>query len=92
MRPERITKTPEVVRASTPITDPSMKDIPLAYLMAVKNNENLDDCCRDFDNMHVELQKTDPALESANKLVVACGQCGKKQTRFVGGSANTKAG
>ncbi|MCC7304763.1 MAG: hypothetical protein IT558_00730 [Alphaproteobacteria bacterium] len=91
-RPQRVTYQSQVVREKAPITDPAMKDIPLAYIMAVKNNEALEPCCRDLDNMQVELQKTDPALDGPNKLVIECGSCGRKHIRFVGGTSDVKAG
>lgn len=85
-RPERVAHDHEVVQDQKAATDQSvMRTIPAHYLESQRNNENIDACCRDPNNLTYHTEKTDPALKQANKAVLTC-SCGKKHIRFAGGS------
>ncbi len=86
-RPERVTKKAKVVQEKNAVAN-VMRQLPAHYVEAIRNNEALNACCRDTNNLEFHTEKTDPAFEKPNKAVFTCGVCGAKHVRMAQGGGS----
>lgn len=56
--------------------------IPAKYLWAQISNDKLEECCRDPENLTLEIRKTLPEIKEPDLYVMECG-CGRKHRRVL---------
>ena len=79
MRPEKVNIPPVSQGAKKPVKDEH--NMPAHHLRALKDNTNLDDCCRKADDHMVEYFKTPSATDGPDMMVLECTDCGRKHYR-----------
>ncbi len=65
-----------------------LNEIPAHYLWAIIGNSKLNECCRDAENLSLEIRKSqDIEMPEPDLYVIQCG-CGRKHRRLLVESAH----
>ncbi|MCC7304762.1 MAG: hypothetical protein IT558_00725 [Alphaproteobacteria bacterium] len=60
-----------------------LREIPAHYLYAITNNQKLNECCREVENLSLEIRKTqDIPMDEPDLYVFQCA-CGRKHRRML---------
>lgn len=86
-RPERVTHECTVVDEAK-CAKHVLKQIPAHYIESIRNNDKINACCKEVENLDFHTEKTDPNLKAANKGVFTCNVCGSKHIRMAQGGGS----
>lgn len=79
--PENDESKQVVIMAARPLLE-CLAIIPAKWLWAQINNEKLYECCRDVEELTLEVRKTQPDVAKADLYIMQCG-CGRKHRRML---------
>ena len=80
---------PQVIMEGMKRVSEHLEKIPAKWLHAITSNKELNDCCREVDNLSYERRKTRDKLRFADLVVFQC-DCGRKHSRLMLGGPGEK--